>query len=67
MQNTELSGKETSEIIGKSTASRKKASFAMLLVTIGIVYGDIGTSPMYVMKSIIEGNGGRGSAHHPRD
>ena len=30
----------------------------MLLVTIGIVYGDIGTSPMYVMKSIIEGNGG---------
>ena len=30
----------------------------MFLVTIGIVYGDIGTSPMYVMKSIIEGNGG---------
>lgn len=33
-------------------------SFGMFLVTIGIVYGDIGTSPMYVMKSIIEGNGG---------
>ena len=31
---------------------------AMFLVTIGIVYGDIGTSPLYVMKSIIEGNGG---------
>ena len=30
----------------------------MFLVTIGIVYGDIGTSPMYVMKSILEGNGG---------
>jgi len=30
----------------------------MILVAIGIVYGDIGTSPMYVMKSIIEGNGG---------
>ena len=30
----------------------------MFLVTIGIVYGDIGTSPMYVMKSIVEGNGG---------
>ena len=29
----------------------------MFLVTIGIVYGDIGTSPMYVMKSILEGNG----------
>ena len=24
--------------------------FGMFLVTIGIVYGDIGTSPMYVMK-----------------
>ena len=32
--------------------------FGMFLVTIGIVYGDIGTSPMYVMKSILEGNGG---------
>lgn len=31
---------------------------AMLLVTIGVVYGDIGTSPMYVLKSIIENNGG---------
>lgn len=40
------------------TKSKNKLSFAMLLVTIGIVYGDIGTSPMYVMKSIIEGNGG---------
>ena len=38
--------------------NRKKASFAMFLVTLGIVYGDIGTSPMYVMKSILEGNGG---------
>ena len=32
----------------------------MFLVTIGIVYGDIGTSPMYVMKSIVAGNGGLG-------
>ncbi len=37
---------------------KKKLSFAMFLVTLGIVYGDIGTSPMYVMKSILEGNGG---------
>ena len=35
-----------------------KVSFGMFLVALGIVYGDIGTSPMYVMKSIIEGNGG---------
>ena len=32
--------------------------FGMFLVTIGIVYGDIGTSPLYVMKSILAGNGG---------
>lgn len=37
---------------------KKRVSFGMFLVTIGIVYGDIGTSPMYVMKSIMEGNGG---------
>ncbi len=36
----------------------KRFSFGMFLVTIGIVYGDIGTSPLYVMKSVIEGNGG---------
>lgn len=33
-------------------------SFGMFLVTIGIVYGDIGTSPMYVMKSIVADNSG---------
>ena len=38
--------------------NRQKFRFGMFLVTIGIVYGDIGTSPMYVMKSILEGNGG---------
>lgn len=30
----------------------------MVLIAVGIVYGDIATSPMYVMKSIIAGNGG---------
>ena len=30
-----------------------KISFAGLLVTLGIIYGDIGTSPLYVMKSIV--------------
>lgn len=39
---------------------KSKFSFGMFLVTIGIVYGDIGTSPLYVMKSIMEGNGGIG-------
>ena len=30
-----------------------KLSLAGLLVTLGIIYGDIGTSPLYVVKSII--------------
>ncbi|ANK59074.1 portal protein [Loigolactobacillus backii] len=35
-----------------------KLSAAGLVITLGVVYGDIGTSPLYVMKSIINGNGG---------
>ena len=38
--------------------NKQKFRFGMFLVAIGIVYGDIGTSPMYVIKSILEGNGG---------
>lgn len=30
-----------------------KVTFAGLLVTLGIIYGDIGTSPLYVMSAII--------------
>lgn len=33
-------------------------SLAAMLVTIGVVYGDIGTSPMYVTKALLAGNGG---------
>ena len=40
------------------TEHNHKFSMGMFLVALGIVYGDIGTSPMYVMKSIVEGNGG---------
>lgn len=36
-------------------------TIAGMLVTIGVVYGDIGTSPLYVMKALVEGNGGLGS------
>ena len=42
----------------KNPKPRAKFSFGLFLVTIGIVYGDIGTSPLYVMKSIMAGNGG---------
>lgn len=33
-----------------------KLSVAGLLITLGIVYGDIGTSPLYVLKAIIAGS-----------
>lgn len=33
--------------------SQQKVTFASLIVTLGIVYGDIGTSPLYVMQSIV--------------
>lgn len=33
--------------------SVSKITFGSLLVTLGIIYGDIGTSPLYVMKSIV--------------
>lgn len=41
----------------------KRMSAAGLLIAIGIVYGNIGTSPLYVMKSIVEGNGGIGNVN----
>jgi KUP system potassium uptake protein len=33
----------------------KKVTLAGLIVTLGIVYGDIGTSPLYVMNAIMKG------------
>lgn len=35
-----------------------KLTLGGVLVTLGVVYGDIGTSPLYVMKSVLQGNGG---------
>jgi len=36
--------------------SNKKVSAAGLLITLGIIYGDIGTSPLYVVQAIIGDN-----------
>ncbi|WP_200781424.1 KUP/HAK/KT family potassium transporter, partial [Olsenella phocaeensis] len=36
-------------------------SAGMVLVTLGVVYGDIGTSPMYTLKAIMADNGGLAS------
>ena len=38
--------------MGHSTT--QKVTAATLLVALGIIYGDIGTSPLYVMKAIVE-------------
>lgn len=45
------------------TEKSKRISAAGLLIAIGIVYGDIGTSPLYVMKAIVAGNGGIGNVN----
>jgi KUP system potassium uptake protein len=39
-------------------SNHQKLSFAGVLVALGVVYGDIGTSPLYVMKAIVGDNGG---------
>lgn len=36
-----------------NNSSANKATFAGMLVALGIIYGDIGTSPLYVMKAIV--------------
>lgn len=36
-----------------SSAAQRRITAAGLLVTLGIIYGDIGTSPLYVMKMIV--------------
>lgn len=39
--------------MGKDHHSVHKVSSAALLVTLGIIFGDIGTSPLYVLKAIV--------------
>ena len=35
-----------------SSHQHNALSFAGLLITVGIIFGDIGTSPLYVLKAI---------------
>ncbi|MBX3101727.1 MAG: KUP/HAK/KT family potassium transporter [Bacteroidetes bacterium] len=39
--------------MAKEHGAHSKVSMAGLLIAIGIIYGDIGTSPLYVMKAIV--------------
>src|SRR6188768_65319 len=36
-----------------NTSNHHRLSTAGLLISLGIIYGDIGTSPLYVMKAIV--------------
>lgn len=38
--------------------ARRAFSLSGIIITLGIVFGDIGTSPLYVMKAIIAGSNG---------
>ena len=38
---------------GTDQGHHHKVGAALLLITLGIIYGDIGTSPLYVFKEII--------------
>jgi len=40
------------------TSQHNTLSLAGVIITMGIVFGDIGTSPLYVMKAIIAGSNG---------
>lgn len=46
----------TSKFPDLSSSTLNKISFSGLLVTLGIIFGDIGTSPLYVLKAIIGNN-----------
>ena len=39
--------------MGNHGSHQHKLSLAGLLITVGIIFGDIGTSPLYVMKAIV--------------
>ena len=38
-----------------NSSAHHKLTLGGLLITLGIIYGDIGTSPLYVMKAVIGG------------
>jgi len=46
----------------KSTQTRNALSVSGIIITLGIVFGDIGTSPLYVMKAILASSHGYISA-----
>lgn len=50
--------KRKSSLINHKPSTNNRLSLAGIIVALGVVYGDIGTSPMYTMAALISGNGG---------
>jgi KUP system potassium uptake protein len=46
---------ETNKFLGQVSKQINKVTGAGLLIALGIIYGDIGTSPLYVFSAIING------------
>src|ERR1700745_3190716 len=52
-----------SEVLPASGAGRSRSAFAALTVgSIGVVYGDIGTSPLYALREAVSASIGEGGA-----
>ena len=58
-----MSKKAQSATVSNADAHAIPVSLSAMLVTLGVVYGDIGTSPMYVTKALVAGNGGIASVN----
>lgn len=50
--------KRKSSLINHKPSTNNRLSLAGIIVALGVVYGDIGTSPMYTIAALISGNGG---------
>ena len=47
----------TVAVVQREVETREKARYALLLGALGVVYGDIGTSPLYTMKQCLQNAG----------
>ncbi|WP_348519606.1 KUP/HAK/KT family potassium transporter [Bifidobacterium sp. ESL0728] len=49
----------------KMQSSQDKVTLGMAIVALGVVYGDIGTSPLYTSQAFVVGQGGFGNIDRP--
>ncbi|MFT8531181.1 KUP/HAK/KT family potassium transporter [Bifidobacterium aquikefiri] len=52
-------------LIRKARQSPDKITFGMAIVALGVVYGDIGTSPLYMAQTFLAGQGGLENTNRP--